>query len=134
MEGRQAPCLEKQVPFNQDEEKIKEQKSEDEAENGPTLPSLERNDERRAFWQQYRRALQQTSEGEEGSIMNSPVHSPVYDPTLRRKSWKNSTNNFFPRNLGHLHQEEIVEIVLEEKERSRERTKERGAELSVYND
>ena len=134
LEGRQATCLEKQVPFNLDEEKMKEQESEDGTENGPASPGLEGNDDRTTFWQQYRRALQQTSEGEEDSLTYSPAHLPAYDSTVRRKSWKNSANNFFPRSLSHLHQEDIVEIVLEEKRRLREQRKEREAELAVYND
>ena len=133
IEGRQTTCLEKQVPFNQDEEKMKDQESEDGASTGPASPGLEGKDDRSTFWQQYRVALQQTSE-EEDPITYSRAHLPAYDFTVRRKSWRNSANNFFPRNLSHLHQEDIVEIVLEEKNRLRERTKERGADLAVYND
>ena len=104
--------------FSHDKESLEENDIREETKQAQTWHVRE-EDEAREFWMQYRMALQ-VEEGE--ALRPGYLLSPllVERKASRPQTWRNSSNNFFPRSLRHLHQEDIVATVLEGKMKSKE--------------
>lgn len=77
-------------------------------------------EQRKEEWKRIRAALQTEPDDERSN--ESPTSAQIQSAYQRQQrvhhQWKHSGNNFFPTGLKGLHQDEVVDIVLEERRRA----------------
>ena len=80
-------------------------------------------EQRKEEWKRIRAALQTDLELDDETSDESPTLAQIHSAHQRQQranhQWKHSGSNFFPAGLKGLHQDEVVEIVLEERRRAR---------------
>ncbi|KAL9120531.1 MAG: hypothetical protein Q9187_002913 [Circinaria calcarea] len=94
----------------------------------PTDETKASAEQRKAEWERIRAALQTNSDDEtrEDSPTPGPNRVAHQGPLGTSRVWRHSGSNFFPAGVKGLHQDQVVEMVLEEQRRLRRLADPRG--------